>query len=67
MGFNEINHPVQRISGRLIQVIELIWHDNSRSFEIYEIAPDGILDCLNDNVPFNSYPTNAQIINLFNS
>jgi hypothetical protein len=67
----KIDHPIRTVNGVPIQVSELVWTNGGRSFDVFVVVNEDVLDysavCLTMSASLDDYPTDAQIIDLLDS
>jgi hypothetical protein len=62
----EMVYPITTINFATVRVLEQIWSDGGKSFDVYTCDANGDLtDCLTQTESFDSYPTAEQIADLF--
>ena len=61
MKHTEVFHPEQTVNGATVQVVELVWADGGRSFDVYEVKEFGLMLLLTEAESFDCYPTYEQI------
>jgi hypothetical protein len=64
MKYTEVFHPEQTVNGVRFQVVELVWKDGGRSFDVYRTEGLGLMLLLTEGWSFDNYPTDEQIFGM---